>query len=93
MVISRSRNRRNLPDFYINGDIISEVDTHTHTHTHTGVPIPYKCSKSIDVKLSYQEVVKIYKTIIRPVLDFGAIIYEPCLKSLSEAIVMSFLKR
>ena len=28
----------------------------------------------------------LYKTTIRPVLDYGAIIYDPCLKSESEAI-------
>ena len=28
----------------------------------------------------------LYKTTIRPVLDYGDIIYDPCLKSESEAI-------
>ena len=101
MIITRRRNRLNHPDLYLNGDVISEVDQHTHLGVtisntlswsfHVNAAIA-RADKRLSVIRRCQTILPrsckemLYKTTIRPVLDYGDIIYDPCLKSESEAI-------
>ena len=70
MIITRRRNRLNHPELYLNGDVISEVDQHTHLgvtisntlswsfHINAAIAKADKRLSFVDVKPSYQEVVK-----------------------------------
>ena len=99
--ISRQRNRSNQPDLILNGRKISKVDNHTHlgvticttlswsVHINSAIAKAYKglniirrCHKILP--RSCKEM--LYKTTILPILDYGDIIYNACLKSESGAI-------
>ena len=101
IIISRKRNRQNHPDLFLNGDVISEVDQHTHLgvtisntlswSSHINAAIA-KADRRLSVIRRCQNILPrsckdmLYKTTIRPVLDYGDIIYDPCLKSESDVI-------
>ena len=101
IIISRKRNRLNHPDLFLNGDVLTEVDQHIHLGVtisntlswsfHINAAIA-KADRRLSVIRRCQNILPrsckemLYKTTIRPVLDYGDIIYDPCLKSESEAI-------
>ena len=101
IIISSKRNRLNHPDLFWNNDVLSEVDQHTHLgvsisntlnwSAHINAAIA-KADRRLSVIRRCQNVLPrsckemLYKTTIRPVLDYGDIIYDHCLKSESEAI-------
>ena len=101
MIISRQRYRSNHPDLFLNGKTISEDDYHTHlgvticntlswsVHINKAIAkadrrlnIIRRCKKILP--RSCKEM--LYKTTIRPVHDYGDIIYDAYLKSESDAI-------
>ena len=101
IIISRKRNRQNHPDLFLNGDVISEVDQHTHLEVTISNRLSWSSHinaaiAKADRRLSFirrcQNILRrsckemLYKTTIRPVLDYGNIIYDQCLKSESDAI-------
>ena len=101
MIISRKRNHPNYPELFLNGEPISEVDQHTHIgvtfsntlswSSHINAAIA-KADRRLSVIRRSKKLLPrtckemLYKTTIRQVLDYGDIIYDPCLKSESEAI-------
>ena len=86
MIVSKKRNRPNHPDLILNGEIISESENHTHLEVsinnklvwpvHINMTIA-KADKSLSVIRRCRDQiprpcsVTLYKTIIRPVLDYG----------------------
>ena len=101
MIISRQPNRSNHPDLFLNCQKISEVDNHTHLgvtisnilswSVHINKTIA-KADRRLNIIRRCQKILPrsckemLYKTTIRPVLDYGDIIYNACLKSESDAI-------
>ena len=101
IIISRKRNRLNHPDLFLNCDVSTEVDQHIHLGVtisntlswsfHINAAIA-KADRRLSVNRRCQNILHrsckemLYKTTIRPVLDYGDIMYDPCLKSESEAI-------
>ena len=101
MIISRQRNRSNHPDLLLNGKKISEVDDHTHlgvticntlswsVHINRAIA---KADRRLNIIRRCQKILPrsckemLYKTTIRPVLDYGDIIHDACLKSEFDAI-------
>ena len=99
MIISKQRNRPNHPDIFLNGEPILEVNQHTHleltifntlslsVHINRGIA---KADKRLNVIRRCQQVLPrsckkmLYKTTIRPVLDYGDIICDACLESESD---------
>ena len=101
MIISRQQNRPNHPNIFLNGEPILEVDQHTHLGLTISNTLSWsvhinrviaKADKRLNVIRRCQKVLPrsckemLYKTTIRPVLDYGDIIYDACLKSESDAI-------
>ena len=101
MIISRQRNRPNHPNIFLNGEPILEVDQHTHLGLTISNTLSWsvhinrviaKADKRLNVIRRCQKVLPrsckemLYKTTIRPVLDYGDIIYDACLKAESDAI-------
>ena len=101
MIISRQRNRSNHPDLFLNGKKISEVDNHTHLGVTISNTLSWsvhinkaiaKADRRLNIIRRCQKILPrsckemLYKTTIRPVLDYGDIIYDACLKSESDAI-------
>ena len=89
MIISRQRNRPNHPDIFLNGEPIFEVDQHTHLGLTISTTLSWsvhinrviaKADKRLNVIRRCQQVLPrsckemLYKTTIRPVLDYGDII-------------------
>ena len=101
MIISRQRNRSNHPDLFLNGKTLSEVDYHTHLgvticntlswSVHINKAIA-KADRRLNIIRRCQKILPrsckemLYKTTIRPVLDYGDIIYDAYLKPESGAI-------
>ena len=101
LIISRQRNRSNHPDLFLNGKKISEVDNHTHLGVTISNTLSWsvhinkaiaKADRRLNIIRRCQKILPrsckemLYKTTIRPVLDYGDIIYDACLKSESDAI-------
>ena len=101
LIITRKRNRPNQPNFILNDETISESQNPTHlgvtinNKLSWSVHINMAIAKA-DIRLSVirrwrNQIPRpcretLYKTIIRPVLDYGDIIYDSCLKSESELL-------
>ena len=101
MIITKKRNRPNHPNLILNGEVISESQNHTHlgvtinnklswsVHINTAIA---KADKRLSVIRRCRDQIPrqcretLYKTMIRPVLDYGDVIYNSCLKSESEAL-------
>ena len=102
MIVSKKRNHLvNHPDLILNGEIISESENHTHLgvtinnkpswSVHINMTIA-KANRRLSVIRRCRDQIPrpcrviLYKTIIRPVLNYGDIIYDSCLKSKTEAL-------
>ena len=96
MIISRKRNRPNYPELFLNGEPILEVDQHTHLGVTFSNTLPWsshinaataKADRWLSVIHRSKKLLPrtckemLYKTTIHPVLGYGDIIYDPCLKS------------
>ena len=96
IIISRQQNRPNHPDIFLNEEPILKVNQHTHLGLTISNTLSWsvhinrviaKADKRLNVICRCQQVLPrsckemLYKTTIRPVLDYGDIIYDACLKS------------
>ena len=101
MIISKKRNRSNHPDLILNGEIINESENHTHLGVTINNKLPWslhinmtiaKADRRLSVIRRCRDQIPkscretLYKTIFRPVLDYGDIIYDFGLKSETEAL-------
>ena len=101
IIITRKRNRPNHPNLILNGETISESQNHTHLgvtlnnklswSVHINMAIAKADRRLSVIRRCRNQIPRpcretLYKTIIRPVLDYGDIIYDSCLKSESDVL-------
>ena len=101
MIITRKRNRPNHPNLILNGETISESQNHTHLgvtinnklswSVHINMTIAKADRRLSVIRRCRNQIPRpcretLYKIIIRPVLDYGDIEYDSCLKSASELL-------